>query len=246
AGSGSQSRRKLLHGLGDETRAGARVDESRALYPRDGESVCRARSFGAGSLAPDPNGVVQPRGPQLCTAGHGDRLRFRGADRQAVSRRKRQRAAMDGHIADLSGRGAGRYDPAQHHAAQHQRQRRHRGMKWVLVAIIVFATVLADLLQSFEMKRAGEQSVSANGLGRLLRTIAERKLLFLGVMCNAVSFFGFMALVQREPLSFAVPASSASFVLETLLAKFVLHEKIGVRRAAGTAIVLVGVVLVGG
>jgi len=119
-------------------------------------------------------------------------------------------------------------------------------MRWVLVIVIVFATVMADLLQSFEMKRAGEQSVSAEGFGRLLQTIAERKLLFLGVMCNAVSFFGFMALVQREPLSFAVPASSASFVLETLLAKFVLHEKIGVRRAAGTAIVLAGVVLVGG
>jgi drug/metabolite transporter (DMT)-like permease len=55
-----------------------------------------------------------------------------------------------------------------------------------------------------------------------------------------------MALVQTEPLSFAVPASSASFVLETVLAKFVLHERIGGRRAAGALAVLAGVVLVGG
>jgi hypothetical protein len=41
-----------------------------------------------------------------------------------------------------------------------------------------------------------------------------------------------MALVQNEPLSFAVPASAGSFVLETVLAKFVLHEEIGMRRAA--------------
>jgi uncharacterized membrane protein len=47
-------------------------------------------------------------------------------------------------------------------------------------------------------------------------------------------------------LSFAVPASSASFVLETLLAKFVLHERISVRRGLGALIVLAGVVLVGG
>lgn len=119
-------------------------------------------------------------------------------------------------------------------------------MKWLLVVLIVAATVGSDLLQSYEMKLAGEQSVSAGGFARLLQTIAERKLLILGVLGNAVSFFAFMALVQREPLSFAVPASSASFVLETLLAKFVLHEKIGVRRAAGTMIVLAGVVLVGG
>jgi drug/metabolite transporter (DMT)-like permease len=119
-------------------------------------------------------------------------------------------------------------------------------MKWILVAVMVSATVLADLLQSHEMKRAGEQSVSARGFARLLQTIARRRLLFLGVSCNAVSFFTFMALVQREPLSFAVPASAASFVIETLLAKFVLHERIGPRRTAGALAVLAGVVLVGG
>ncbi len=30
-------------------------------------------------------------------------------------------------------------------------------MKWILVVAIVFATVLGDLLQSHEMKRAGER-----------------------------------------------------------------------------------------
>jgi drug/metabolite transporter (DMT)-like permease len=119
-------------------------------------------------------------------------------------------------------------------------------MKWILVAAMVSATVVSDLLQSHEMKQAGEQSVSARGLARLLQTIARRRLLILGVAGNAVSFFTFMALVQTEPLSFVVPASSASFVLETVLAKFVLHERIGARRAAGALLVLAGVVLVGG
>lgn len=119
-------------------------------------------------------------------------------------------------------------------------------MKWLLVALMVAATVLSELLQSHEMKRAGEQSASARGLARLLRTIVQRRLLILGVAGNAVSLFTFMALLQTEPLSFVVPASSASFVIETVLAKFVLHERIGVRRTAGTLAVLAGVVLVGG
>ncbi len=119
-------------------------------------------------------------------------------------------------------------------------------MKWLLVILIVVATVASDLLQSYEMKQAGEQSVSAGGFARLLHTIARRRLLILGVAGNALSFFAFMALVQREPLSFAVPASAASYVLETLLAKFILHEQISTRRAAGAMIVLAGVVLVGG
>jgi drug/metabolite transporter (DMT)-like permease len=119
-------------------------------------------------------------------------------------------------------------------------------MKWVLVIAMVSTTVLSDLLQSHEMKQAGEQSVSARGLARLLQTIARRRLLILGVLGNAVSFFTFMVLVQREPLSFVVPASSASFVLETVLAKFVLHERIGPRRTAGALAVLAGVAMVGG
>ncbi len=117
-------------------------------------------------------------------------------------------------------------------------------MKWVLLGLIIGATVMSDVLQSHEMKRAGAQSVGLRGLGRLLREIAARRYLILAIGCMAVSFFSFMALVQREPLSFAVPASAASFVVETVMAKLVLKERIGTKRAAGTLLVLCGVVLV--
>ncbi len=116
-------------------------------------------------------------------------------------------------------------------------------MKWVLLTIVVTATALADLLQSYEMKRAGAQSVGARGLARMLRMIVARGPLVLSIACLAVSFFAFMALVQATPLSFAVPASAASFILETVLAKFVLREYVGMRRAAGALLVLGGVIL---
>jgi len=116
-------------------------------------------------------------------------------------------------------------------------------MKWALLSIIVVATVLGDLLQSYEMKRSGEQAVDARGLAKLLRLIVSRRYLFLSIVAMAISFFAFMALVQIAPLSFAVPASAATFVLETLLAKLVLKEQVGPRRAAGALLVLGGVVL---
>jgi drug/metabolite transporter (DMT)-like permease len=116
-------------------------------------------------------------------------------------------------------------------------------MKWLLLSIIVVATVLGDLLQSYEMKRSGEQAVDARGLARLLKLIVSRRYLVLSIVAMAISFFAFMALVQIAPLSFAVPASAATFVLETLLAKFVLKEQVGPRRAAGALLVLGGVVL---
>lgn len=119
-------------------------------------------------------------------------------------------------------------------------------MKWILVVVMVAATVLADLLQSYEMKLLGRQSVGARGLARLARLIAQRRFLIVSMFSMAISFFTFMALVQTQPLSFAVPASAASFAIETLLAGLVLGERITVRRAAGALIVLCGVVLVGG
>jgi drug/metabolite transporter (DMT)-like permease len=116
---------------------------------------------------------------------------------------------------------------------------------WILLAVVIVATALSDILQSYEMKRAGAQSVDARGLARLLRMIAARRYLILSIVCLAFSFFAFMALVQTAPLSFAVPASAGSFILETAMAKVLLKEHIGGRRAAGTLLVLCGVVLLG-
>jgi drug/metabolite transporter (DMT)-like permease len=118
-------------------------------------------------------------------------------------------------------------------------------MKWVLVIVMVVATTLSDLLQSFEMKQAGEQSVGVRGVGRLLGMIVQRRYLLLSIVFLAFSFFAFMALVQSAPLSFAVPASASSFILETVLAKILLKEHIGLRRAGGSLLVLIGVVLLG-
>src|SRR5262249_9693105 len=116
-------------------------------------------------------------------------------------------------------------------------------MKWILLMTIVVATVLGDLLQSFEMKRAGEQSVSALGLVRVVRTIAARSHLILAIVCMAVSFFAFMAVLQIAPLSFVVPASAGTIVFETILARVVLKENVCWRRAAGAALVLTGILV---
>jgi drug/metabolite transporter (DMT)-like permease len=118
-------------------------------------------------------------------------------------------------------------------------------MIWTLVIVMVVATNLSDLLQSYEMKRAGAQSVGARGVARLLRMILERRYLLLSIVCLAFSFFAFMALVQSAPLSYAVPVGSASFILETVLAKVLLKEQIGARRAAGALLVLCGLLALG-
>jgi drug/metabolite transporter (DMT)-like permease len=115
---------------------------------------------------------------------------------------------------------------------------------WILLGLIVGSTVLGDVLQSFEMKRHGEiTEFHPRGLGRLLATLARRKFLILAVVFMAISFFAFMTLLESADLSFAVPASAATLVFETFLARFVLKERVDSWRWAGACLVACGVAL---
>jgi drug/metabolite transporter (DMT)-like permease len=116
-------------------------------------------------------------------------------------------------------------------------------MIWLLLAVMVTGTVLGDVLQSHEMKRSGAHEPNARGLVALVQHIGTRGPLILAIAAMATSFFAFMALLQRAPMSFAVPASAATFVVETILARFFLREAVGRRRWAGTLLVAAGVLL---
>ena len=118
-------------------------------------------------------------------------------------------------------------------------------MKWLMVFIIVSATVLADLFQSFEMKRetVTVEELRPDRLASVLARLARRKFLILAVVLMGISFFAFIKLLSIADLSFAVPSTAASIVLEAVLAKIVLRESITRLRWAGVFLVASGVVL---
>ena len=105
-------------------------------------------------------------------------------------------------------------------------------MKWLLVLCVVAATISADLLQSWEMKRQHAQ-----------RRFSFSLPIALAVVCMAASFFAFLQLLSIADLSFAVPATAASLVAETVLARLVLREQVRARRWCGAVLVAAGVAL---
>ena len=67
---------------------------------------------------------------------------------------------------------------------------------WLLVAMVVGATVLGDLLQSIEMKRHGEiQNFHPRGLAKLLKL---RELLVVGLRCLLAGGLAVAAARSRE------------------------------------------------
>jgi drug/metabolite transporter (DMT)-like permease len=100
-------------------------------------------------------------------------------------------------------------------------------VKWLLVGCIVACTVLGDLLQSHGMRRGGRAWK-----------------LPLSVAFMAASFFSLTQLLKIADLSFAVPATALSLVIETVLAGVILRERVTSRRWAGALLVTMGVFLI--
>ena len=117
-------------------------------------------------------------------------------------------------------------------------------MRWLLLFLIMLCTVLGDLLQSRDMKREEEKTHGIAGAYQVLKLIVARNGLLLSILCMALSFLAFLALVQTEPVSFAVPASAGSFVMDTLLARLILKEKLSRERTLGAVCVFAGILLV--
>jgi drug/metabolite transporter (DMT)-like permease len=117
-------------------------------------------------------------------------------------------------------------------------------MKWVLVAAIVSATVAGDFLQTLGMRHHGEiHDFRPGALGRVAKALTRNWFVIAAVVMMAVSFFAFMKLLSLADLSFAVPATAASFVIETIVAKYFLRERVDWKRWAGAGLVACGVAM---
>jgi drug/metabolite transporter (DMT)-like permease len=118
-------------------------------------------------------------------------------------------------------------------------------VKWLLISISVVATAAGEVLQALGMRHHGEiRDFRPGALGRALALLARNRYVIAAVLTMAASFFAFLKLLSIADLSFAVPASAATYVLETLLARFILRERVDWLRWAGAALVIGGVILV--
>jgi drug/metabolite transporter (DMT)-like permease len=117
-------------------------------------------------------------------------------------------------------------------------------MSWLLVAAIVGATILGDALQTIGMRRHGEiHDFRPGALGRAAAALARNWCVIAAVAMMAVSFVAFVTLLSIADLSFAVPATAASYVAETFVAKYLLKEDVNWKRWTGAGLVACGVAL---
>jgi drug/metabolite transporter (DMT)-like permease len=109
--------------------------------------------------------------------------------------------------------------------------------QWLLVLAVVITTIGSDLLQAREMQVHSRAAMRETALA-----FFHRPLLIASILCMALSFVAFIALLRVADLSFAVPATAASVVFETALARWYLKERVDARRWLAALLVTCGVV----
>lgn len=117
-------------------------------------------------------------------------------------------------------------------------------VQWRLVVLISMCNTLGDVLNTAGMKREPEvDKLSLSSLFRMLSRIVRNPLVIGGVAALTAGFFAMVSLLSIANVSFSVPATALSYVLETLLAKYILKEDVGFRRWAAASLVAAGVLL---
>ena len=118
------------------------------------------------------------------------------------------------------------------------------GIQWRLVVLTSLCNTLGDVLNTAGMKREPEvEKLDLGSLLRMLSRVVRNPLVIGGIGALATGFFAMMALLSIANVSFSVPATALSYVLETLLAKYILKEDVGFRRWTAASLVAIGVVL---
>jgi transporter family protein len=117
-------------------------------------------------------------------------------------------------------------------------------IEWRLAALTSICNTIGDVLNTAGMKREPEvEKLNLHSLIVMLSRIVRNPLVIGGVASLTAGFLAMMSLLSIANVSFAVPATAISFVLETLLAKYILKEDVGLRRWAAATLVACGVVL---
>src|SRR5205823_5779534 len=87
------------------------------------------------------------------------------------------------------------------------------------VGILAVCNTLGDVLNTAGMKRQGEvEELGPRSLAQMVAGIFHNPMVLGGLAALTVSFFALLSLLSIASVSFAIPATAVSYLLETALA----------------------------
>jgi len=120
---------------------------------------------------------------------------------------------------------------------------------WGGILVVVFASVVGDVLLARAMKQVGDvhDLWQRMGLWAVVSRVLGNPTFFLGVTAMAVAFFSLLFALSWGDVSLIAPAAaSLTFIGNAFAAKIFLHEKVDQRRWMAALLVAAGVALLAG
>ena len=120
---------------------------------------------------------------------------------------------------------------------------------WSGILVVVFFSVVGDVLMSRAMKQVGDvhELWRRAGLWLVVGRVLTNPNFFLGVTAMAVAFFSLLFALSWGDVSLVAPAAaSLTFIGNAFAAKIFLHERVDRRRWIAAVLVAGGVALLAG
>ena len=120
---------------------------------------------------------------------------------------------------------------------------------WSSILIVVFFSVVGDILMTRAMKQVGDMHElwRRSGLWSIVGRVLSNPNFFLGVSAMALAFFSLLFALSWGDVSLVAPAAaSLTFIGNAFAAKVFLHEKVDRRRWIAASLVAAGVALLAG
>jgi multidrug transporter EmrE-like cation transporter len=119
---------------------------------------------------------------------------------------------------------------------------------WLLLLAFVAFTTAGDVLLARAMTRIGDlgELRARVGIAGCVTAVLSSGTFWIAIVNMALSFFSLLTALNWANLSFVGPATSAmAFVANIVAAKVFLKEDVDHRRWIATALVCVGILLIG-
>ena len=120
---------------------------------------------------------------------------------------------------------------------------------WSGIIVVVFFSVVGDVLMSRAMKQVGDvhELLTQHGLWRVVTRVLSTPSFFMGISAMAVAFFSLLFALSWGDVSLVAPAAaSLTFIGNAFAAKIFLHERVDRRRWLAAVMVAAGVALLAG